>query len=130
MKDGDADNLPVYKIFNFDGEPRIIQVIQDDKTPKETIDYFDVEWNLLDLRQNYPNSQDHMPKPELLEEMLQVARTLSQGFPFIRTDLYTINGKVYFSEYTFFSDAGFAKFTPNSWDSLLGSWIELPDKNC
>lgn len=130
MQDGEKENLPVYKIFNFAGEPRIIQVIQDDKTPNESIDYFDTEWNLLNLRQNYPNSNIHLPKPALLEEMLHIAKKLSEGFPFVRTDLYTINGNVYFSEYTFFSDAGFESFDPENWDSILGSWITLPEKTC
>ena len=128
MQDGNTKHLPVYKIFNFGGEPKIIQVIQNDKTSDESIDYFDTDWNFLELRQNYPNSEVHMPKPALLCEMLQLARKLSKGFPFVRTDLYTINGAVYFSEYTFFSDAGFAKFTPENWDVILGSWIELPEK--
>lgn len=129
MQDGDKENLPVYKIFNFGGEPKIIQVIQDDKTPKESIDYFDTEWNRLDLRQNFPNSEIPLEKPKMLEEMLELAKKLSVGFPFIRTDFYTINGKIYFSEYTFYSDAGFAKFTPDSWDETLGSWISLPEKS-
>lgn len=56
MQDGDAQTLPVYKVFTFGGEPKLIQAIQNDKTPEETIDYFDPEWNRLDLRQNFPNS--------------------------------------------------------------------------
>ena len=44
--------------------------------------------------------------------MLETARTLSEGFHFLRVDLYEINGEVYFSEFTFFSDAGFAPFEP------------------
>lgn len=126
MQDGDNANLPVYKIFNFSGEPRIIQVVQDDKTPHETIDYFDTQWQLLEMRQNFPNSNVPMPRPKQLDEMLEIARKLSIGFPFIRTDIYEINGKLYFSEYTFYSDAGFAKFTPDCWDEILGSWVEIP----
>lgn len=127
MQDADHRDLPVYKIFNFAGEPRLIQVIQNDKTKEETVDYFDPEWNLLDLRQNYPNSCVHLKKPEQLEEMLRIAQKLSAGFSFIRTDLYVINGKIYFSEYTFYSDAGFAAFDPEKWDHILGGWISLTD---
>lgn len=47
--------LPVYKIFCFDGEPYIIQAIQNDKQPNESVDYFDAHWNRLSLRQNFPN---------------------------------------------------------------------------
>ena len=126
MKDRDFDNLNVFKIFNFNGEPKIIQTIQNDKMPNETIDYFDTDWNLLDLRQNYPNSKNPLPRPETLNEMLELARILAKDTaPFIRTDFYEINGKVYFSEFTFYSDSGFAKFTPEEWDLKLGNWIIL-----
>ena len=128
MEDSSSVNLNVYKIFCFNGEPRIFQTIQNDKTPQESIDYFDTEWNRLDLRQNFPNSEQPLPKPATLSEMLRIAALLSQGMPFIRTDLYEINGKVYFSELTFYSDTGLAKFDPPEWDEILGSWIKLPEK--
>ena len=127
MQDGENLVLPVYKVFNFGGEPKIIQAIQNDKTKDETIDYFDADWNLLDLRQNFPNSAVPLEKPQQLEQMLQLSKKLSQGFPFIRTDWYVINGELYFSEYTFFSDSGLARFEPKDWDEKLGSWIRLPE---
>ena len=130
MQDGQTLSLPVYKIFNFGGEPRIIQTIQNDKTKEETIDYFDVDWNVLQMRQNFPNSNVPLARPEKLQEMLQLARELSKGFPFLRTDFYVINGRVYFSEYTFYSDSGLAKFYPEKWDKQLGDWILLSDGKC
>lgn len=126
MEDSGNFALPVYKIFCFNGEPRIIQAVQNDKLPGEIIDYFDSTWTKLNMRQNFPNSQELLPKPERLTEMFMLARTLSDGFPFLRTDFYTINNQVFFSENTFYSDAGFACFHPANWDEILGSWIELP----
>ncbi len=129
MKDNNAVDLPVYKFFCFDGEPKIIQVIQNDKQPNESIDYFDTEWNLLDLKQNYPNCVIHMQKPAQLNEMLDTARKLSENKQgFIRVDLYVINEKIYFSEFTFFSDCGFAAFNPEEWDKKLGDLIRLPER--
>ena len=128
MEDRSSENLNVYKIFCFNGKPKIFQTIQNDKTPQETIDYFDTEWRLLNLRQNFPNSLIPLKKPVVLEKMLELAAKLSSEFAFIRTDMYEINGEVYFSEFTFYSDAGFAKFEPEDWDGKLGSWIELPGK--
>lgn len=129
MKDGNNDFLPVYKIMCFSGEPKVIQTIQNDKQPNESIDYFDVNWNLLNLRQNFPNSEEPLCKPERLQEMLEVARALAKDKVFLRVDLYVINGNVGFSEHTFYSDAGLAKFEPEIWDKKLGEWIKLPKKN-
>ncbi len=125
MQDKYSENLTVYKIFNFSGNPTIIQVIQDDKTKAETIDYFDTEWNLLELKQNFPNSPSHLPKPMTLSVMLELANKLSDGVPFVRTDFYEINNKVYFSEFTFFSDNGLVRFHPDAWDKTLGDLIDL-----
>lgn len=125
MKDSSHEDLPVYKFFCFRGEPRIIQTIQNDKQVNETIDYFDAQWNRLELRQNYPNSDCPLTKPERLEEMLQLVKQLAGDMPFIRVDLYLLNGDIYFSEYTFYSDAGFSRFYPDKWDAILGDWIRL-----
>ena len=118
-------NLNVYKIFCFNGEPKIFQVIQNDKTQDETIDYFDADWNLLKMKQSYPNSAIPLNKPQRVNEMIDIAKKLSNGFPFLRVDLYEINGSIYFSELTFYSDAGFGKFQPPEWDDKLGEWIKL-----
>ena len=126
MQDGDTVSLPVYKFFCFDGKATICQTIQNDKQPNETIDYFDRDWNLLDLRQNYPNSARPLEKPSCFDEMLNIADTLAQDKKsFLRVDLYVINGNIYFSEYTMFSDSGLAVFHPVEWDKKLGKMINL-----
>lgn len=125
MQDKQTDNLSVYKVFNFSGEPYIIQVVQNDKMPNETVDYFDTDWKHLNLRQIFSNSDKQIKRPEKLTEMLNIAKKIAQGFPFIRTDFYLINGEIYFSEFTFYSDAGFGKFEPADWDMKLGEKIIL-----
>ena len=125
MQDRDFPVLNVFKVFNFNNGEQIIQAIQNDKTPLERIDYFDTNWNKLVLRQNYQNSDTPLPRPQTLEKMLQISKELSQGFAFLRTDFYEVNGKLYFSEFTFYSDAGFAYFEPAEWDKILGDRINL-----
>lgn len=125
MQDVEYDFLPVYKIFCFNGQPKIIQTIQNDKQPDETVDYFDTQWNRLDIRQDFPNSEVPVAKPEKLPEMLELAGKLSADEPFLRIDFYVVNGKLYFSEFTFFTDSGFGQFYPESWDTVLGQWITL-----
>ena len=58
-----------------------------------------------------------------------LAEKLSQGIPLLRVDFYEVNGRIYFSEFTFFSDGGTARFDPAEWDEKLGEWIELPEKS-
>lgn len=118
----------VYKIMCFNGQPRIIQLVLDDKLPGETINYYDTDWNWLPFRQNFPNHRNPQEKPERLEQMLEIAKELSAPFPFVRVDLFHIEGEIFFSEMTFYSDAGHAAFHPQLWDFRLGEWITLPSK--
>lgn len=128
MKDDNYVVLPVFKVLNFSGQPKLIQVILNDKTADETVDYYSTEWKKLNIRQNFPNSSVILPRPEKLDEILSLAQKLSFGFPHIRTDFYVINNEVYFSEFTFYSDSGIENFVPDSWDTILGEWIELPQR--
>ena len=126
MNDGINTVLPVYKFFNFNNGPMVLQVIHGDKTSEERIDYFDLEWNRLPIRQNFKRSKEIPSRPKHFEEMIEVSRKLSSGFPFLRTDFYEIGDQVYFSEFTFYSDAGLERFYPEKWDRILGDRILLP----
>lgn len=125
VKQISEDVLPVYKFFAFGGKPEIIQTIKNDKTDHETIDYFDTQWNLLELRQNFPNSTVPLKKPEHYDEMLDMVKKICQGFRFVRVDFYSVKGKNIFSEITFYSDSGFAAFHPEEWDYRLGKLIDV-----
>ena len=125
IEDDINPELRVYKVFNFNGEPGIIQMVNGDKTSHEYINYYDTEWNFLELKQNYPNGPIDK-KPVCLNEILELSAKLSQKMPFIRTDFYVVKGKVLFSEFTFYSDAGFIAFDPKEWDQKLGDMISLP----
>lgn len=125
LVDGDNRFLPVYKFFCFNGEPEIIQMIQNDKQEDETVDYVDTEWQRLNIKQRFPNSEKLLEKPEKLDEMLDIAKKLSRNTYFLRVDLYVINGKIYFSEHTFYTDSGYSIFEPEEWDVKLGNRIKI-----
>jgi hypothetical protein len=45
--------------------------------------------------------EKQVPEPKNLQTMIQMAKKLSTGFPFVRVDLYNDDGRIYFSELTF-----------------------------
>ena len=49
------------------------------------------------------------------------------GNAFVRTDFYSINDNIYFSEITFSPCSGMLPFDPIEWDKILGEWIQLPE---
>ena len=128
MVDESGVELKDYKIFNFGGQPKLIQV-DFNRFIKHTKNIYDTEWNYLDVAINYPTDPNvSIKKPDCLDEMLEMAKELSAGLPFLRTDFYVINGKIYFGELTFSPGSGFMKVTPESFDEEMGSWISLLDK--
>ena len=119
-----------YKVHCFGGEPKYILVCADRFSGKGlSEDFVTPQWERMPVkRPNLKISETLLEKPAQLEEILELSRKLAENIPFARTDFYIINGKVYFSEITFFPAAGFKSFEPEQWDETFGSWIPLPGK--
>lgn len=113
-----------YKFFCFDGEPKIMFVATDRSTDCR-FDFFDMDFNHLDIQNIHPNADKPIEKPSCFEEMKQVAAKLSAGMKTVRIDLYELNGKLYFGEFTFFHGGGFRLFYPEEWEKRLGDWVQL-----
>lgn len=131
MFNDDGQDLVDWKIFCFDGEPKVLFYATDRYTPGEPLkfDWYDMDLNHLPIHsKGIPNANKEIPMFPEWEEMKETARKLSQGFPHVRVDLYLINHKVYFGELTFFHDGGVVALEPEEWEYTLGSWIELPEK--
>ena len=131
MEDNTYHELRDYKFFCFDGEPKIMFIASGrGSLPEPYFDFFDMDFNHLNIKSAHPVSPgDKLPKkPETWEEMKAVAAKLSEGLPHVRLDLYEVNGKVYFGEYTFYHWGGCGSFEPEEWLNKLGDWIKLPNK--
>lgn len=128
MEDNDqSGDLADYKFFCFNGEPKYCQVIRDRST-NETIDFYDMGWNLMSfvgLNPNVKNGIHPVECPPNFKKMVNFCRILSQESPFTRVDFYIVNGKEYFGEITFFPMSGFGTFTPSEWNEKIGSLIQL-----
>lgn len=124
----DVKDLPDYKWYCFNGEPKYCQVIQDRNT-HETIDFFDADWNhqeFVGLNPSVEQASMLPNRPQNLDTHLRIARNLSEGIPFSRIDLYDIGGKTLFGEVTFFPASGIGRFSPEKYNEMLGEMITLP----
>ena len=121
----DGDELRDYKIFNFGGEPKIIEVDYN-RFINHKRQIYTTEWQKISVTMEYPSDNTMIEKPKQLEQMLDFARKLSKGHPFIRTDFYIVDNIVYFGELTFYHDCGFGHIKPFEFDMEMGSWIKLP----
>ena len=127
MVDESGVELKDYKVFNFDGIPKAIQVDYDRFTDHKR-NIYDAEWKYIDMSIEYPTDANHqIAKPKNLEKMLELAGKLSEGIPHARTDFYVINDEIYFGEITFYHGAGLEHFVPEKYDGVFGEWIKLPN---
>lgn len=124
-----SGELRDYKFFCFDGVAKYLYIASERQSGNLKFNFFDENFTPLDVEQAHPRSEKSIDKPMAFERMKELAAKLSEGMPEVRVDLYDVNGKIYFGEYTFFSLGGFAPFHPDKWDLIWGEQIHLPKKN-
>lgn len=124
MSDGIEENLKDYKFFCFNGAPKFMY-ISNDYSENATTDFFDMDFNHLEMRMKDPNSRVLPQKPHLFDEMKEIAEKLSREIPFVRVDLYVVGERIFFGELTFFHNSGFVTIHPDYWEKKLGDWIIL-----
>lgn len=128
MEDHVDGELRDYKFFCFDGQPKAMFIASDRASDHVKFDYFDLEFNHLDIKQKYPHAQNTLRKPGTFDKMIEFSKILSKGFPHVRVDFYEVDGRLYFGELTFYHFSGFMPFEPSKWDKTFGDWIHLPKK--
>lgn len=115
-----------YGFFCFQGIPFICNAVHKDESIKDkgyTESFYDLDFNQLHLRQD-AQVKDAV-RPLTWNRMVEIARILGSGFPFVRVDLRECEGHIYFGELTFTPADGMEPFYPNTWDLELGSKIKL-----
>ena len=129
LDDGNEGGLLDYKFFCFDGKVKLIYIASG-RQSKEGVrfDYFDENFQHLDLWQSHQMAMKTPDKPSGFDLMKKLAEKLSSGIPHVRVDFYEVNSRVYFGEFTFFSLGGWAKFHPEEYDYILGNYLHLPEK--
>ena len=127
MQDSVTGELRDYKFFCFGGIVKCYKV-DFDRFVGHKANYYTPDGRLMKLGEVVcpPDFEKKIALPARLEQMEELAQKLSVDQPFLRTDFYDVDGKIYFGELTFFPDSGFGKFVFEGNDELLGSWMKLP----
>jgi hypothetical protein len=116
-----------YKFYCFNGIPRFLYLAQG-SNPEGTLkmSFFDMEFKKCNFYR-----PDHKPlnfepcKPDNFQEMVEIAKKLSRNMPFVRIDLFNVQGEIYFSEITLTPGAGFTPFSPIEKEIEIGNYIDL-----
>lgn len=93
------EDLLTYKFMCFDGKPYIMYVtVKGDEIWEN---YYDLDFNLLDIKRDWDRSDAPLRKPKTFEKMKDLAVDLSEGIPHVRIDLYEVGNEVFFQNILF-----------------------------
>lgn len=128
--DADKGGLIDYKFFCFNGKPQYLYVIADRCMGKNAgIGIYNSNFEKLPYKRLDERPLERtIEKPQNYEQMLEIAKKLSEDFPHVRVDLYNQDGKILFGETTFYPGSGYMQFEPEEFDLILGDTFVLPDK--
>lgn len=116
-----------YKFFCFDGQPLFLQ-IDLDRGEMDYRCYYDLNWKKLPFTtERNTFYEGELPRPVNFEEMVSVATRLAADFPFVRVDLYNLDGRVLFGEMTFYPADGRKEFIPQEYNRIIGDYLKLPE---
>lgn len=127
VDDSTSNEFTDYKFFCFNGYVDCVMVCLDRNSGDPKFYFFDKDWKLkrLNKRGKEAPKDFTIPKPKCIDEMFEIASKLSEGFPFVRVDLYQSYGKIYFGEMTFYPDSGFDSNILKESDYYFGKLIDL-----
>jgi hypothetical protein len=126
-RDNPYGGINDYKFICFNGKVYCI-VVDVGRYTHHLRNFYTVDWKRLDIVSDHNNFEPDAKHPEKLAEMIKIAEKLSEDFPAVRVDLYSVNNKLYFGELTFYPWSGYVQFTPDAFDFELGENFVLPDR--
>ncbi len=123
---GGLDLPTEYKIHCFNGIARSLYVVTG-RGVDIRYDNLYIDWSPFDGSQFNGWSKSSIPptKPSNFSEMVKIAEKLAKPFPFVRVDLYNVNGKIYFGEMTFTPAKGTLILDDDQADFEMGSWLKI-----
>lgn len=114
-----------YKLHIFNGqESKVIIQIDADRFGNHKRSIFDGNLKQLDfnIQPKYDSIDDSYVFPLNMNELIDIAKKLSEQFKYVRVDLYNVDGKIYFGELTFCHGSGWEPIKPTSADFMLGGY--------
>ncbi len=120
---GAAGSLPEdYKFFVFHGRCHFVQV-DGGRFGDRTQDFFQRSWEHMPFSGGPPWAHPPIPRPDRLDEMIDLAERLSADTDFVRVDLYLLPDRIVVGELTNYPAGGDSPFHPRSFDEVFGrSW--------
>lgn len=116
-----------YKFHVFNGKAKYLYLVtgrnSDIRYNNYYIDFtpFDgAQFNGWDKR-----DESEIKKSTKYDEMVAISEKLASKFPFVRVDLYEVDGQIYFGEMTFTPAKGTLILDDDKCDYEIGEWLDI-----
>ena len=121
LENKEYSELLDYKFYCFAGKPYVVFVCEG-RYSAEGVRYtaYNMNWERQNIFKGKGSCKRKFNRPDNFNEMIEVCRKLSENFPFVRIDLYSVENQTYFGELTFYPDSGFIPFQPEEYNLIFG----------
>ena len=129
VEEGREDkSLIDYKLYCFNGKVDSILVCVNRETGHPRYVYYDrnLKWCPYDINDSKLGEPADVKFPMEITKIIELAEILSDEMPHARVDFYIVNGKIYFGEFTFFTNGGFDNTITHEADLRWGELLKLP----
>ena len=119
-----SGDLYDFKFYCFNGEPHFFK-IDGGRSRTRVQGHFDLAWNALPCQINNYGPLPTVIRPANWDDMVAVASSLCFGLPFVRIDMYNLDGRIVFGEFTLYPQGGNLRFEPYDFSLYAGSLLDL-----
>lgn len=115
----DGNEIDDFKFHIFNSKDGFLQ-IDFDRFSNHKRNLYDLKWRKLDYNLLYDGGEYNLPSDDILERLKNVSLKLSEGFDYVRVDLYFVNNQILFGELTFTPGSGLEPFSDKKADYKYG----------
>ena len=117
-----------YKIHVFNGKAKSMYIVTSRGVDIRYNNYY-IDWKPFDGSQfnGWKKTEKQINIPNHWQDMVEMAEIIAKPFPFVRVDLYNIDGKIYFSEMTFTPAKGTLILDDDKCDYEMGEWLDIKE---
>ena len=122
---GKGESLPLeYKLHCFQGHMNYFYVVSG-RGSDIRYTHFLRDWTPYPGAQfnGWKSSSYPILEPKTFSDMIVISEKLAKPFPFVRVDMYDIDGKIYVSELTFTPAKGTLNLIDPTVDKTMGAWL-------
>lgn len=117
-----------YKFFCFNGVPKYMKITFGRYSQNKRRNFYDENQEFVPMHDKSPYDETKVyPLPmEQFNEMKKIAADIAKDFPqYVRVDFYSVYGKIYIGELTFFDDGGYEFFYPEEYNYKFSETWDL-----